>query len=36
VGQVKVSNTEIKQILEKTVATSRKDWSAKLDEVMGL
>jgi transposase InsO family protein len=25
-GQVEVSNREIKQILEKTVATSRKDW----------
>src|ERR1051325_11724526 len=26
-GEVEVSNREIKQILEKTVATSRKDWS---------
>lgn len=30
-GQVEVSNREIKQILEKTVSASRKDWVAKLD-----
>lgn len=28
-GQDKISNREIKQILEKTVVTSRKDWSFK-------
>ena len=33
-GQVEVSNREIKQILEKTVATSRKDWSFKLHEAL--
>ncbi|XP_050890775.1 uncharacterized protein LOC127096221, partial [Lathyrus oleraceus] len=33
-GQVEVSNREIKQILEKTVATSRKDWSLKLPEAL--
>ena len=33
-GQVEVSNREIKQILEKTVATSRKDWSTKLHEAL--
>lgn len=31
-GQVGVSNREIKQILEKVVTTSRKDWSSKLSE----
>lgn len=31
-SQVKISNREIKQILEKNVATSRKDWSSKLHE----
>ena len=30
-GQAKISNTEIKNILEKTVSTNRKDWSIKLD-----
>ena len=33
-GQVEVSNREIKQILEKTVAISRKDWSSKLNEAL--
>ena len=33
-GQVEVSNREIKQILEKTVATTRKDWSSKLNEAL--
>jgi hypothetical protein len=33
-GQVEVSNREIKQILENTVATSRKDWSSKLHEAL--
>ncbi|XP_014511677.1 uncharacterized protein LOC106770376 [Vigna radiata var. radiata] len=31
-GQAEVSNWEIKRILEKTVAASRKDWSHKLDD----
>ncbi|XP_074336305.1 uncharacterized protein LOC141673454 [Apium graveolens] len=31
-GQVEVCNREIKTILEKTVAKSRKDWSMKLDD----
>ncbi|XP_047181152.1 uncharacterized protein LOC124847653, partial [Vigna umbellata] len=31
-GQAEVSNREIKKILEKTVASSRKDWSQKLDD----
>ena len=33
-GQVEVSNREIKKILEKTVATSRKDWSSRLHEAL--
>ncbi|GAU47101.1 hypothetical protein TSUD_403330 [Trifolium subterraneum] len=33
-GQAEVSNREIKKILEKTVSTSRKDWSVKLDETL--
>jgi hypothetical protein len=33
-GQTEVSNREAKRILEKTVSTSRKDWSAKLDEAL--
>ncbi|GAU37514.1 hypothetical protein TSUD_21190 [Trifolium subterraneum] len=33
-GQEEVSNREIKRILEKTVSTSRKDWSSKLDEAL--
>ena len=33
-GQAEVSNREIKQILEKTVSTSRKDWSSKLDDAL--
>ena len=31
-GQAEVSNREIKQILEKTVNATRKDWSKKLDD----
>ena len=30
-GQAEISNREIKKILEKTINTSRKDWSLKLD-----
>jgi len=33
-GQVEVSNRQIKQILEKTVSASRKDWSTKLDDAL--
>ena len=33
-GQVEISNREIKNILEKTVNVSRKDWSAKLDDAL--
>ena len=33
-GQAEISNTEIKNILEKTVNTSRKDWSVKLDDAL--
>ncbi|CAH9126115.1 unnamed protein product [Cuscuta epithymum] len=33
-GQVEVSNREIKSILEKTVNSSRKDWSLKLDDAL--
>ncbi|KAL5579999.1 hypothetical protein UlMin_012441 [Ulmus minor] len=33
-GQVQVSNRELKRILEKTVNSSRKDWSSKLDDAL--
>ncbi|XP_073061937.1 uncharacterized protein [Primulina eburnea] len=33
-GQVEVSNREIKQILEKTVNTNRRDWAMKLDDAV--
>jgi hypothetical protein len=33
-GQVEVSNRQLKQILEKTVSSSRKDWSMKLDDTL--
>ncbi|XP_070035514.1 uncharacterized protein [Nicotiana tomentosiformis] len=33
-GQVKISNRVIKQILEKTISASRKDWDAKLDDAL--
>ena len=33
-GQVEVSNRELKKILEKTVASTRKDWSTKLEDAM--
>ncbi|KAM1845098.1 hypothetical protein ACFX13_019431 [Malus domestica] len=33
-GQVKVSNQEIKQILEKTVGPNRKDWSLRLNDAL--
>nr|GEV11024.1 Pol polyprotein [Tanacetum cinerariifolium]GEY43690.1 Pol polyprotein [Tanacetum cinerariifolium] len=33
-GDVKVSNREIKRILEKTVRSDRKDWSQRLDDAL--
>ena len=33
-GQVEVSNREIKCILEKTVGSTRKDWSLKLNDAL--
>ncbi|KAL1544413.1 protein NYNRIN-like [Salvia divinorum] len=33
-GQAEVSNREIKNILEKTVNPSRKDWSKRLDDAL--
>ena len=33
-GQVEISNREIKKILEKTVSSSRRDWSLKLDDAL--
>ena len=33
-GQAEISNRKIKNILEKTVNTSRKDWSVKLDNAL--
>ena len=33
-GQVKISNREIKRILEKVVNPTRKDWSLKLDDAL--
>ena len=33
-GQAEISNREIKRILEKTVSSSRKDWSSRLDDVL--
>ncbi|CAN6583773.1 unnamed protein product [Malus baccata var. baccata] len=33
-GQAEVSNREIKQILEKTVGHTRKDWSLRLDDAL--
>ena len=33
-GQVELSNREIKNILQKTVNVSRKDWSVKLDDAL--
>ena len=33
-GQAKVSNREIKNILEKTVNTSKEDWALKLDDAL--
>ncbi|KAL0366951.1 UNVERIFIED_CONTAM: hypothetical protein Sradi_3585200 [Sesamum radiatum] len=33
-GQAKISNREIKSILEKTVNPNRKDWSTRLDDAL--
>ena len=33
-GQAEVSNMELKKILEKTIASTRKDWSIKLDDAL--
>ena len=33
-GQAKISNKEIKKILENTVSSSRRDWSLKLDDAL--
>ena len=33
-GKAEISNKEIKNILEKTVSTSRKDWSIKLENAL--
>ena len=33
-GQAEISNREIKNILEKTVNTSKRDWSIKLDDAL--
>ncbi|KAM0972224.1 hypothetical protein ACFX2B_019772 [Malus domestica] len=33
-GQVEVSNRELKRILEKTVGSTRKDWSSKLNDAL--
>ncbi|XP_048447897.1 uncharacterized protein LOC125480812 [Pyrus x bretschneideri] len=33
-GQAEVSNLEVKQILEKTVSPSRKDWSMRLNDAL--
>ena len=33
-GQAEISNREIKKILEKTMNTSRRDWSIKLDDAL--
>ena len=33
-GQAEISNREIKNILEKRVNTSRRDWSVKLDDAL--
>ena len=34
-GQAEISNREIKKILEKTVSSNIRDWSLKLDDVLG-
>jgi len=34
IGQVEVSNRQIKEILEKTVSKAKKEWSYKLDDAL--
>ena len=33
-GQVEVSNRDLKRIMEKTVNSSKRDWSSKLDDTL--
>ena len=33
-GQAEISNREIKEILENTVNTNRKDWAVRLDDAL--
>ena len=33
-GQAEISNKEIKKIMEKTISSSIKDWSLKLDDAL--
>ena len=33
-GQAEISNREVKKIMEKTMNTSRKDWSIKLEDAL--
>ena len=33
-GQVEVSNRDLKRIMEKTVNSSKRDWSSKLDDAL--
>ena len=33
-GQVEISNREIKSILERTMNTSKKDWSLRLNDAL--
>ena len=33
-GKAEISNREIKKILEKTISSSRRDWSLKLDDAL--
>ena len=35
-GQAEISNREITKILEKTVRSSRRDWSLRLDDALGM
>ena len=33
-GQAEVANRDLKRVLEKTVASNRKDWAIKLDDAL--
>ena len=35
-GQAEISNREIRQILEKTISTNRKDWANRLDDTLSV